>query len=1013
MAVTRTALQTAISDTGSTVASLVLTLSGSVPQGATIALASYHSANNASAGTMADSSGNTYTAPTNGGPTALNGAGTNGYLATYYADNALALVAGDTITFTPPASAAKIALEVSYLSGSSVPSLVVAVGATGSSTSPASGTPTVNATNALPAGAISLTFVGFRNASSITETFTAGGTASAGQSVQGNASAVTAGIFEEYASVNGSPPNGTGTLGHSDTWAAITLHFRPAVNWFYDYEAGSDFNGGDSFATLGAGTAGVGAGTTAFVLDVGNSADSTWLGRFINVSLPSSNTQGLYLIVAVTDGTHVTLNATVATNTGYIWNVGGRLKTPKFGMNVGQNSPTTQSSGSGFKGPGFQAGDTARLKASTDAQDVGTTALFTSNTNAATPTTASKQLTLTSAQNTTITTGDSAWTASANVTCTADASNYVNGSNTHSAKQAIATAFTTGLAAFFATGTLDLSGSQLVCFWIYTSVAIAASQYSLRLCSDTAGVTTVNTIAIPPVPTTNTWTPVVADNGSALGSSIKSVALYVDSDQGAVNINLCGIFAAKASGANSLTLHSLVGKNTVGEPWWWAVRAIEGTTLYLESANPSTANNSSSRRGYYGVTETVELYKRDPIVFTVSSTSSNTFQFSSSVSGAAGSNTNAGLVYYNVIGGWDRTNMSSQSGQTWLTFSDGSQSAVILNANYQYLDQVNLVRAATAVTFNFNTQSAAGTMQATACATGMSLTDSSGNEVTTIYCTACNQNVSMSGSNEFYYSWIGTVVSHSSQNTGLNLASGYQTLFGTVTCCNNTTGFVVGAGVNQCLVTAAGDFKVNNGYAITASAGASAQIQGTPTFASNQNGSVQATAGAQVNLQNATSSDSTVTNISTGGIITFTRYGGTATDHRQYFEYGTILSDTSTRHTAAGASWKLSPTSVLNAHAKRPLRVKVQSVALKASEARTLTCWVRRNAGGITSQICIPGGQAAGLSTSDAVASSTQVNAWEQLSLTITPTVDCVVDVYGQAYGGTTLSAWFQDVAVA
>ena len=1021
MAISRTAVGTAISATGSAVTSLVYTLTGSIPQGATILLG-YAVSATGSAATATDSSGNTYTSATSGN-------GTDFQLGALYADNALALVAGDTITLAFTSSTNSY-LIVSYLQGNSVVSLITpsAIASAATTTAVTSTAPATNATNCLPSGGLAWFVAGFSNTSNITETIGFSGGVTTGQNAQANGSSKTIGVFEGYEAAAGSPPTTTATFGHTDQRLSILgFYFRPACTWFYDYEGGSDFNGGDSFATLASGTAGVGAGTTAFVLDVGSSADSTWLGRRINISKTGTGLQGLYLIVAVTDGTHVTLNAGVTANTGYIWNVGGRFATPRFGGNVSQNSPTTQSSGAGFQGTGFQAGDTARLMASTDAQDTTTTAAWTSNTNATSPTTACKSIVLTAAQNLTVDTGDAAWTASANVTCTASTTLYVGGSNTHSSNIAVATAFTTGLAAFKATGSLTISSYQQLCFWIRTTVAIAAGQYSLRLCSDTAGVTTVETIGIPAIPTANQWTPVVVDKGSAFtGTAIQSVALYVDSDQGAVTINLCGIFVAKAPGATALTLHSLVGKNTTGEPDWYAVRAIEGTSVYLDTDRPAsvTGNNQANQRGYFGTTETVELYKLKPIVFTVSSTSANTFQFAGTVSGVAGQLVNAGVVPYTISGGWDRTAMSSQSGFTWMTFTDGSQNGFGASTNYQTFDHLGAARANVGIGSTLNDAGISlGDVRAACCATGVQLQGTSGCSATTIRTLNCNTGitgVTVTGGT-FDQSSIGTLAAHNcvtggvvvSQNAaGLNFA-----ILGSVSCCNNGT-TVSGHGMRligsqQVLVTHAGTFSTNFAYGISVEQGGDLDLYGGATFSGNGSGSINATAGGECDCVDATSSDSTVVHVDVSSRVTFTRYGGTATDHRQYCGNGTIQTDTTTRHTATGASWKVQPTSARDAFSGRPLRVKIASVALKASEARTISCYVQRNAGGITSQLCIPGGQAPGLSTSDAVASSTQINTWEQLSLSITPTVDCVVDVCGQAYGGSALAAWFQDVAVA
>ena len=89
-------------------------------------------------------------------------------------------------------------------------------------------------------------------------------------------------------------------------------------------------------------------------------------------------------------------------------------------------------------------GDTIRVMASPDPTSLGINATWTD---------LSETVTLASSLNTLITNCDTAWTASPNVTSTADTSIYRT--STGSASNAIASGFTTGLAAYF-----DLGSSQ-------------------------------------------------------------------------------------------------------------------------------------------------------------------------------------------------------------------------------------------------------------------------------------------------------------------------------------------------------------------------------------------------------------------------------------------------------------------------------------------------------------------------------------------------------------------------
>ncbi len=320
------------------------------------------------------------------------------------------------------------------------------------------------------------------------------------------------------------------------------------------------------------------------------------------------------------------------------------------------------------------AGDTIRVMASKGAGSLGINATWTNK---------SATVTLASALNTLIDDGEAAWTASANVTSTADATVFRTG--TKAAKHVIAGAFTTGLVAFFATGTLNLSAFQGVTFWFRSDAALAASTLSIRLCSDAAGVTTVDTIAIPAISVAGCWVPIYVDLAGALGASIASVALYADLDPGAVTVYLDNISSVKASsGTDNLNLTSVISKNTTDEGWW-AIRKISGTTITLDQS-PRMATSDPSR-GYSGVTATVTTYKSDTTQTIGDLTITTTTVIQQSITAGTAGN----LV--TISGGWNRTDMSTQTGETWFDGMNGYGYGYFFNTkNYQKIDKVNFVR---------------------------------------------------------------------------------------------------------------------------------------------------------------------------------------------------------------------------------------------------------------------------------------------------------------------------------
>lgn len=497
-------------------------------------------------------------------------------------------------------------------------------------------------------------------------------------------------------------------------------------------------------------------------------------------------------------------------------------------------------------------GDTIRVMASPDPTSLG---------QAATWTNLSKTVALTTAVTANIDDGEAAWTASSNVTSTADTTQFKE--NIKSAKHAIAAGFVTGLASYKSFASTDFSGYKQISFWIRTTVAIPASALSIKLCSDAVGVTAVDTFVVPAIPSTSRWVPITVDKGSALGSAIQSVALYVDSDFGAVDIFLDNIIACKDSAsADSLTLTSLIGKNTAGETWH-GIQSINGTTVLLDNG-PATL--ASAGRGYSGTTESVTTYKRETIKVAMNSTL-QTFADNGSASGG----------YISFEGGWDRTDMSAQSGVTWWDGQSGAVNGLVISGgSFISINKFGLVRFSVGV-------SAGGTLYgmlklpliyiSNNSAAGISLgTFGAGVQITDIY--ACN-------------------------NTGLGLNVTNRTIV-TNAVSNSNTSHGIGASQHGALVKNA-TVKNNGGFGVQA--GNSVAV-GNNFFrnlvtANNALGGVQTGFGV-TSLYNALIGESTefeFTGINFGnGRIISIKHDQTADNHLIVTDGGTIVSEFSVVH---------------------------------------------------------------------------------------------------------------------
>jgi hypothetical protein len=662
------------------------------------------------------------------------------------------------------------------------------------------------------------------------------------------------------------------------------------------------------------------------------------------------------------------------------------------------------------------AGDTVRIKSSPDPTSLGQNATFTNK---------SATLTLTSAVTVNISTCESAWTASANVTCSTTSTRK---EGTLAVTHAFASGFTTGLAAYFATGTLDLSAYQQISFWIKVTSTTAANTLRIDLCSDTAGATPVNSFTIDFALPSSVFIPITYDNGSALGSAIQSVALNCLLDPGTITVTLDNIIACKASSsADSLNLRSLVGKNTAGE-LWYPIRSINGTTVKLDTKGSD--DQSTTAKGYSGTTATTTCYKRECTIYATSS--------STAWGTTAGSGTSGNLITYS--GGWNTTDMSTQTGETFVDALTNNPDVIISSHNFVAFEKLYGVRAANGFSLS-GTDGTLSDVGGYGCERPINLTGNNWACSGTLYGGSCRSAMVLSGSGTGTNdSYVNITSSSTAGNTGVTLGSNSSivTITGTLKTNNNNSDGVTLAGTGFIATAIASD---NTGNGITPTNAYGTWTIGSITANSNSSYGLGATTGAwlTVNAWSSTGNSTAAlnfapphnsfillksptyaeTNFYTSTIpqgsdsrIQIENLNGAANTHLTQLGGGKIESETSVRHTASGLAWKLSPTATYR-NTNYPIRLLVGEYGVNASALVTVTAWVRRTSSAVSARITVPGGQIAGVAT-DVSTSSTGagIGAYEQLTLTFTPSASGVFQVFFDAYGGTTASAYVDDVVV-
>ena len=553
---------------------------------------------------------------------------------------------------------------------------------------------------------------------------------------------------------------------------------------------------------------------------------------------------------------------------------------------------------------------------------------------------------------------------------------------------AIGTNFTTGKAAYWTLpSTLDLSTYQQVSLWFRLDLGAAglAGSVDIRLCSDTIGDTAVNTVSIPAY-FIGRWMPVTVDLGTNLGNSIQSIAFYVNTDNGAQTFLLSNIIACKASSAaDSLTLTSLIGKNTTGETFW-GIQSINGRRVMLD-ADTNATPTSTSVRGYYGTSETVTTWKRETIKLGPAASSITALQT------IQDSGTDGNPITFS--GGWDRTNMSTQNLETWLDGVNGNGRLIDFSSrNWITLDGLAGVRATGA----FHGSSSSESIFSVIAANNCSSSSNSG------------------GFNHISGNNLALSIKHSVANGGSGVAvtgSRSTVILQHLIASNNNSGVYssIWRDGKISASTAAATLVNNNSGVFFPVRGCA--IEGLK-FESNATGVTMAGSDTAI-LKDVLFNESTeVAGFLSGeASVAFSHNHNQAAGNHKIFMNGALISAaTDQRKTASGISWKIQPTSA-NRSSAWPVPLSLAKVACAANSQVTIKTWMRRTNTGLTMRLVCKGGQIAGVTNDVTTSMAAAADTWEELTITFTPTEVGVVEIIAEAWGGTTYSGWVDDMTIS
>jgi hypothetical protein len=595
---------------------------------------------------------------------------------------------------------------------------------------------------------------------------------------------------------------------------------------------------------------------------------------------------------------------------------------------------------------------------------------------------------------------DTIWTAGdRGTTPTLDNSSYkkFNGPST----SRITAATPTGLVCYKTLGSaVDFSAYQTVSFWVRVSSAQSgsASRLSLRLCSDTAGVTAVNIIPIPVMSSASRWTLVTYDTGGNLGASIQSIALYTDvALSGAANVYLDNIIACQNT-SNSLNLTSMIGKHTSGETYY-GIQSIgvitnTGCVIYLDNQT-ETAGNAG--RGYWGTTETVALWKRDPITLTQNLGAPLAAGGTLYTPGFHGTALAPAIIKF----GYSDLTLTDPDDETWIDFQNGSGNVCqSLSNRYLQFSGLSVVRsiAPFASVSGIGIVIRMGTIaNNTASAVGLS-----------------NNSMFPEPEIDIGYSVNGGVAGINTAGLGHakirigkilnNLNIGISALFkevykplssvsSVIYVCNNGSNAVWFAGSD---VTIFDLFSANNGSGI-----------GLPTSPGTSGNRIIRYSGSEA-----------ITGGSLGISQSIAVIGNASspTARKTYYFNANVESDATVVHSTSPFSWKADNNSSGVRTTDYPVEFKLGRIACKANQAVTVTAWVRTDRSSWIPCLKVKGWELAGIDNDVMDTLSVDINTWEQLNISFTPTESGFINIWFHFYStsGSSLisNCWIDDIVI-
>ena len=563
---------------------------------------------------------------------------------------------------------------------------------------------------------------------------------------------------------------------------------------------------------------------------------------------------------------------------------------------------------------------------------------------------------------------------------------------------------------------LDLSGYQQISlkfFWDYNNRKNQVDYFSIRLCSDTSGDTTVHTVPIKPPcgDDSDQWIWYTHDFGTNLNSSIQSIAIHADtaSNHNNTEIQIDNVIACKAkSSADSLHLGDLIGKGTTHMSNWYPIMAIVDKIVLIQTSAFQHDGLQDYTRPLLETTETVTTYKQE--CFTKPEFYSNS-ENSYSPFGQFGNDHNL-----TISGGWNSTDMSSQDANagTWLGLQGRQYSGIhAFSCNNVSISNIGVARGY----HSFGVEAfEEGVGTFTNCQSIVPYYAGTGNDRTVF--DNCKWSYTYIGNQSEWYRPVDYVIKDSTL-TYVSFANDHPNVSGKRTIINSTFQGTRDTGTYLLNPIAFGNIEQlfsNCTFKNLHALAHGEDFRGhhsfiNCTFENSMEGIFD-----MIDQDDGKRSDKLP-------FLSFINYDNTANDHRIYYMNCLVTSDSTTTQSGSGYSWKYTQLAYSSAVKTRsadfPLRFKLAEVYVTANSQVTATIYARRTDNQTNDYVALAAlavdNAAVGITTDvKSSALSGSVDTWVQLTLTFTPTIAGVATITAlMSASSTSDNVWIDTLEIA